>query len=95
MSELSKLDTLLHKTPIKVLIVLRYQGSTCVDLLSKIAHEMWHDHHLAAKGKRTTEITGVVNGRGLEVKGKWGGGGRGCGGKNLKKVGNIRGVFIK
>ena len=89
MSDLSKLDTLLHKTPI--LIVLRYQGSTCVDLLSKIAHEMWHDHHLAPKGKRTTEITGVVSGRGLEVKGKWGGGG----GKNLKKVGNIRGVFIK
>ena len=30
-SDLSKLDALLHKTQIKVLLVLRYQGSTCVD----------------------------------------------------------------
>ena len=30
-SDLSKLDTLLHKTYIKVLLVLWYQGSTCVD----------------------------------------------------------------
>ena len=27
---LSKLDTLLHKTHIKVLLVLRYKGSTCM-----------------------------------------------------------------
>ena len=30
-SDLSKLDALLHKTYIKVLLVLWYQGSTCVD----------------------------------------------------------------
>ena len=30
-SDLSKLDALLHKTHIKVFLVLRYQGSTCVD----------------------------------------------------------------
>ena len=30
-SDLSKLDTLLHKTHRKVLLVLRYQGLTCVD----------------------------------------------------------------
>ena len=28
---LSKLDTLLHKTLIKVILVLRYQGSICAD----------------------------------------------------------------
>ena len=31
LSDLSKLDTLLHKTHIKALLVLRYQGVTCVD----------------------------------------------------------------
>ena len=30
-SDLSKLDSLLHKTHIKVLLVLKYQGLTCVD----------------------------------------------------------------
>ena len=30
-SDLSKLDTLLHKTRIKDLLVLRYQGLTCLD----------------------------------------------------------------
>ena len=30
-SDLSKLDALLYKTHIKVLLVLRYQGLTCVD----------------------------------------------------------------
>ena len=30
-SDLSKVDALLHKTHIKVLLVLRYQGSICVD----------------------------------------------------------------
>ena len=29
-SDFNKLDALLHKTHIKVLLVLRYQGSTCV-----------------------------------------------------------------
>ena len=31
MSDLSKLDTLLHKTHIKALLVLRNEGLTCVD----------------------------------------------------------------
>ena len=30
-SDLSKLDTWLHKTHSKVLLALKYQGSTCVD----------------------------------------------------------------
>ena len=30
-SDISKFDALLHKTHIKVLLVLRYQGLTCVD----------------------------------------------------------------
>ena len=30
-SDLSKRDAVLHKTHIRVLLVLRYQGSTCAD----------------------------------------------------------------
>ena len=49
MSDLSKADALLHKTHSKVLLVLRYQGSTCVDRniiksLSKITHQIWCNH---------------------------------------------------
>ena len=31
LSDLSKLDTLLHKIHIKILLVLKYQGLTCLD----------------------------------------------------------------
>ena len=44
-SDLSTLGALLHKICIKVLLVLRYQGSGYVDRstisLSKVAHQMW------------------------------------------------------
>ena len=68
-SELSKLDTLLHnKTHIKVLLVLRYQGSTCVDPYHHSAHQMWHDHPFSIRN-RTTKRTEEVR---LEVTRKWG-----------------------
>ena len=40
-SELSKLDALLHKTCIKV---LRLDMCTSMISLSKIAHQIWHNH---------------------------------------------------
>ena len=51
MSDLSKANALLHKTHSKILLVLRYQGSTCVDRniiksLSKITHQIWCNHPL-------------------------------------------------
>ena len=88
-SGLSKLDALLHKTHIKVLLVLRYQCLTCVDpllSLSKIAYQMWHDHPFSQRN-RTKEKT---VGQALEVTGKCVGG-WGCwcwvGKQNLKKEG--------
>ena len=50
MSDLSKLDTLFHKTYIKVLRV-----DICRSLisLSKIAHQMWHDHPFSQRSKTT------------------------------------------
>ena len=68
-SGLSKLDALLHKTHIKVLLVLRYQCLTCVDpllSLSKIAYQMWHDHPFSQRN-RTKEKTGVGIGGDREV----------------------------
>ena len=61
-SGLCKLDTLWHKTKIKVLLVLRYQGLTCLDplsSLSKIAHQMWHDHPLSQRNRTTERTVGV------------------------------------
>ena len=55
---LSKLDAFLHKTHIKVLLVLRYQGSACVVpflLLSKIAHQMWRNHPFSQTGQLCKE----------------------------------------
>ena len=55
---LSKLDAFLHKTHIKVLLVLRYQGSACVVpflLLSKIAHQMWRNHPFSQTGHLCNE----------------------------------------
>ena len=79
-SGLCKLDTLWHKTKIKVLLVLRYQGSTCLDpllSLSKIAHQMWHDHPLSQRNRTTERTVGVGVGGDREVGG----------GQNLKKSG--------
>ena len=55
---LSKLDAFLHKTHIKVLLVLRYQGSACVVpflILSKIAHQMWCNHPFSQTGQLCKE----------------------------------------
>ena len=60
-SGLSKRDALLHKIHIKVFLVLRYQGSTCVDpllSLSKIAHQMWCDHPFSQRNKTTKRTVG-------------------------------------
>ena len=54
-------------------MVLRYPDSTCVDSLSKMAHQMWHDHQFNQR-KRKIERTVRL---GLEVTGKWGRGGGG------------------
>ena len=68
---------------------LQCGGSTCIHIiiLSKIAHQMWCNHPLSQKNRRTerTARMGVLGDR--EV---------GRGGKNLKKEGQaIQGVFIK
>ena len=83
MSELSKLDALLYKTHINVLLVLTYQGSTCVDpyiyiyiyyiLLSKTAHQVWYDHPFSQRSMTTERTVGVGDGCDREVEG-WGGG---------------------
>ena len=46
-SDPSKLDTLLHKTHNKVLLVLRHQGFTYDISLRKIAHQVWCNHSFA------------------------------------------------
>ena len=68
-SDISRLDALLHKTHIKVLLALRKQGSTCVDPLTKIAHQMLHDHPFCQRN-RLNERTGG----GQNLKGGGGGG---------------------
>ena len=53
-SDLSKLDTLLHKTHMKVFLAPRYQGSTWRGLsLSKIAHQIWHNHPFSQRNNTT------------------------------------------
>ena len=59
MSDFSKLDALLHKTHIKVLLLLRHQGSKCVDPLSKIAHQMWRDHPFSQRDRKAGKTVGV------------------------------------
>ena len=71
----SKLDTLLHKTHIKVLLVLRYQGSTCVGPLSKIAHQMWHSYPFSQRNRTKERTEGLGVGEGWEVVVLVGGGG--------------------
>ena len=71
-SGLSKLDALLHKTHIKCRSILS---------LSKVIHQMQHDHPLSQR-KWSTERTVRVR-----VGGDRGMGGRGWVAKNLKKKG--------
>ena len=62
MSELSKLDALLHKTCIKILLVLRYQSLAHVrslTSLSKIAYQLWRDHLFSQRNKTTDRVMGV------------------------------------
>ena len=77
MPDYSKLDTLLHKTHIKVLLVLRYQGSTCVGPLSKIAHQMWHSYPFSQRNRTKERTEGLGVGEGWEVVVLVGGGGVG------------------
>ena len=61
MSDLSKLDTLLYKTHIKVLLLLRYQRfdmSRSIISLSKIAYQMWCDHSFGQRNKTTERAMG-------------------------------------
>ena len=60
--DLSKLDALLHKTHIKVLLLQMYQGSTCacsIISLSKKAHQMCWDHPFSQRNKTTERAVGV------------------------------------
>ena len=57
-SDLSKLDALLHKTQTNVLLVLRLNICRSI-LLSKIAHQMWCDQPFSQRNM-TTERTGEV-----------------------------------
>ena len=73
-SDLGKFNALLYKTH-KVLLVLRYQCDTNDISLSKITHQMWHDHPFSQKNKATKRASN---------------GGRGFGGgceQNLKMGG--------
>ena len=64
-SELSKLDVLLHKTCIKV---LKLNMCTSMISLSKIAHQVWCDHPFSQRNKTAEWSVGWV----LEVTGKGG-----------------------
>ena len=70
MSDLSKLDTLLHKTYIKV---LRHHRCTSIISLSKMPDQMWHDHPFSERNKTTEREMGVVVGDGRERGGGGGG----------------------
>ena len=56
-SDLSKLDILLHKTHIKV---PRLDMLKSIISLSKIAHQMWRDHHSAKETRQQKERLYVV-----------------------------------
>ena len=72
MSDLSKLDAMLHKTPIKV---LRLNMCTSMISSSKIADLMWRDSPFSRKNKTTEWAVG--GGRVLEATEKQVGGGEG------------------
>ena len=75
MSDFNKLDTLLHKISIKVLLVLMYQGyqgmcSMCICAsLSKIAHQVWCDHPFSQRNRTIERTVGGGGGGGREVRG--------------------------
>ena len=92
-SDPSKLEALLHKTDTKVFLVLRYQGSTCVD---SYYHEV-KQHINCGMITHSAKETGQQKeqwGWGLEVTRK-------CEGKGWKKlekggvVGNVGGDLHK
>ena len=59
MSNLTKLDTFLHKTHSKVHLIQRYKGLTwCrfIISLSKITHQMWCDHSLSQREQWAVEV---------------------------------------
>ena len=92
-SDLSKLDGLLHKTHIKVLLVLKFKGSTCVDpCYHWIAHQLWNVAWSSVQPKKQDYRKSSRSG-GWKWKGIRGGGGV----DKLEKgrVGNIGRVFIK
>ena len=49
-------------------LVIRYQGSTCVDPLSKIAHQMCHDHPFTQRNRTTERTVGVGVGSDGDVR---------------------------
>ena len=79
MSDLSKLDAMLHKTPIKV---LRLNMCTSMISSSKIADLMWRDSPFSRKNK-TTEWAVGGGGEGFRGDREAGGGG---GGVSLDKI---------
>ena len=74
MSDLGKFDALLHETYIKVfLVIVSYKGfDMCRSILSlsKIAHQMWHDHPFSQRNMTTERAVEWS----LAVTGKWEGG---------------------
>ena len=73
-SDLGKFNALLYKTH-KVLLVLRYQCDTNDISLSKITHQMWHDHPFSQKARQQKEQAMEVEalGEGVNKIWKWGG----------------------
>ena len=73
-ADLTKHDALLHKTSIKVFLVLRSKAprlDMCRSIisLSKIVHQMWHDHPFSQRKNRWwgLEVTrNTVGGRGVD-----------------------------
>ena len=70
MSDLSKLNILLHKTHIKV---LRLDMCRSIISLSEITKQMWCNHTFSQRNKPTESAVGVGVGVGVEVTGKKGG----------------------
>ena len=58
-SDLSKLEALLHKTHIKILLVPRFDMCGSIISLSKIAHQMWRDHLFGQRNKTTERAVSV------------------------------------
>ena len=67
MSDLGRPDSFLHKTHVKVLLVPRLDMCRSILLLSKIAHQMWHDHPFSQRSRTTEKTVGVEVGGDREV----------------------------